>query len=119
MRSPSRVVKAVRIETSIKGGSFMNLKKTPIASAVALALMSAVYTVNAQQPVASSEEAQKSQAQEQTGDKAKDAKGTKQQATDAKTTPNSQLPVVVAQATTPPPSTTPPPVSIPGVTVLG
>jgi iron complex outermembrane recepter protein len=104
----------------------MKLRKTPIASAVAMVLMSAVYPVHAQEAAASRpEDAQKSQAlDEAAGKGAKDSTKEKKKATDAKATEAKtetlQSPIIVAQATTPPPATTPPgAVTLPGVTVLG
>ncbi len=95
----------------------MKIRKTPIASAVAVALMSVVTPVHAQQSATGSVDTPKSQTQpdataaQAAKDKAKDA--TKPSAAkdaeasaDAKTAQGE--PQVLAQATTPPPATTPP-----------
>src|SRR5436190_12931102 len=105
------------MRTLVKGEKSMKLRKTPIASAVAVALMSIVTPAQAQQSANSSVDTPKSQTQPDaaTAQAAKDkAKGaTKPSATkdaeasaDAKTAPGE--PQVLAQATTPPPPTTPP-----------
>ena len=79
----------------------MKLEKKPIATAVALALMSATYAVQAQQPA---------------GTKGGDAKP----AANAQAQPSTQQPIVLAQAT-PAPVPTPPatPVPLDSVTVIG
>src|SRR5437773_6958763 len=104
------------MRTLVKGEKSMKLRKTPIASAVAVALMSIVTPAQAQS-ANSSVDTPKSQTQPDaaTAQAAKDkAKGaTKPSATkdaeasaDAKTAAGE--PQVLAQATTPPPATTPP-----------
>jgi iron complex outermembrane receptor protein len=114
----------------------MKLKKTPIASAVALALMSFVTPVHAQQSDTTSADAPKSEAQGATAaqaakdkakaDKAK-ADAAKLKAAGAKDadakTKQEEAPanIILAQAPTPPATTTPPatPVPVQGLTVTG
>ena len=106
----------------------MKLRKTPIASAVAVALMSVVTPVHAQQSATGSVDTPKSQTQpdataaQAAKDKAKDA--TKPSAAkDAEASPDAKTaqgePQVLAQAT-PPPATTPPtPLPRETITVTG
>ena len=92
----------------------MKLRQTPIASAVALALMSAVYAAHAQDAAGRPDDAQKSQASDEKAGKG--TKDKKEQAAGAKTT-EAPAPIVVAQAT--PPATPGQVQQIPGIQVLG
>ncbi len=96
----------------------MKLKKTPIASAVAVALMSIVTPAHAQQ--SATVDAPKSLAQPDTTAEqaAKDKSKGAAKPSDAKAAPGE--PQVLAQATTPPPATTPPtPLPRETITVTG
>ncbi len=99
----------------------MKLRKTPIASAVALVLMSAVYPVQAQEAAASRpEDAQKSQARDDASGKSSKDKA-KPKPSDAKSS-EAQSPVILAQGGAAPQVTapaTPQVQQLPGIQVLG
>src|SRR4029450_11162213 len=119
VRSPRVAIERFASRRQPEGESFMKLRKTPIASAVALALMHAVHSAHAQETAGRAEDAQKAPARDDAASKSKDTVSAKQKAQpdDVKATPDSQIPFLVAQVTTPPPP--PATVPVPGITVLG
>jgi iron complex outermembrane receptor protein len=103
----------------------MKLRKTPVASAVALALMSVVYPAQAQDAASRPEEVSKAQARDDAQGKASNDKA-KKQASDAKTSEakpaDAQSPIILAQGGTVPQVTapaTPQVQALPGVQVIG
>jgi iron complex outermembrane receptor protein len=105
----------------------MKLKRTPIASAVALALISAASPVYGEQAADTPVGAQNSQARDATAKKTQDAASTKKKA--KSTNPKSTAadaedsPIILAQAATPAPApapaATPQPIPLDSISVVG
>jgi iron complex outermembrane receptor protein len=101
----------------------MKLKRTPIASAVALGLISAASPVYGEQAADTPVGAQNSQARDATPKKTQDSVNTKKKA--KSTNPQSTAadaedsPIILAQATTPAPAATPQPVPLESISVVG
>ena len=109
----------------------MKLEKKPIASAVALALLSAVYPVYAQQsgtPVAGDRKIKQAPdatpgktTKDKASDQAKPSPGTGEAATENGKPDGSRDNIILAQAAPPPPASTPPgqPIPLESITVTG
>src|SRR5215813_233385 len=118
--SPARANRAVG--ANLQGERFMKLRKTPVASAVALALMSVVYPAQAQDATSRPEDISQTQARDDAQSKASNDKAKKQtsdaKAPDAKPA-EAQSPIIVAQAPAPATPQAPDVQKLPSVQVLG